>query len=76
MDTIANSIKQRLSLREPLCEALDTVAQITDVLSLEEYCRYATEYTAENGGKSWKYAIIAHDLVSRSSSFEYVMAIS
>ncbi len=36
MDTIANSIKQRLSLREPLCEALDTVVQITDVLSLEK----------------------------------------
>jgi len=36
MDTIANSIKQRLSLREPLCEALDTVARITDVLTLEK----------------------------------------
>ncbi|MEA4840098.1 MAG: DEAD/DEAH box helicase family protein [Bacteroidales bacterium] len=39
----------------------------------EEYCQYAAEYTAENGGKPWKYVIIAHDLVSRSSSFEYVM---
>ena len=36
MNTIANSIKQRLSLREPLCEALDTVVQITDALSLEK----------------------------------------
>jgi len=40
----------------------------------EEFCRYATEYTAENGGKPWKYVIIAHDIISRSSSFEYIMA--
>ena len=40
----------------------------------EEYCRNATEYTAENGGKPWKYVIVAHDIVSRSSSFEYLLA--
>ncbi len=36
MNQIANNIKQRLSLREPLCEALDTVVRITDCLSLEK----------------------------------------
>jgi hypothetical protein len=41
MDTIANSIKQRLSLREPLCEALDTVVRITDVLSFEKQANEA-----------------------------------
>lgn len=39
----------------------------------EEYCRNATEYTAKNDGKPWKYVIVAHDKVSRSSSFEYVL---
>lgn len=34
MNLIANNIKQRLSLREPLQESLDIVAQITDALSL------------------------------------------
>ena len=36
MNAIANNIKQRLSLREPLQEALDIVVQLTDVLSLEK----------------------------------------
>ena len=43
-------------------------------MAAEEYCKNATEYTAENGGKQWKYAMFAHDIVSRSSSFEYLLA--
>lgn len=36
MDTIANTIKQRLSLREPLAEALDRTARLVDKLSLKK----------------------------------------
>lgn len=36
MNNIANNIKQRLSMREPLCEALDVVVQITDRLTLNK----------------------------------------
>ena len=39
-----------------------------------EYCKNASEYTKENGGKPWKYALLAHDVVDRTSSFEYLMA--
>lgn len=38
-----------------------------------KYCNYATEYTAENGGKPWKYALIPHDQVSKTSSFRGVV---
>jgi len=34
MNNIANTIKHRLSLREPLQESLDIVAQLTEVLNL------------------------------------------
>jgi len=34
-----------------------------------KYCRHASEYTAENGGKKWMYAIIPHDKISKNSSF-------
>lgn len=37
MNSIANNIKQRLSLREPLCEALDVVVRLTDKLTLKKY---------------------------------------
>ncbi len=36
MNTIANNIKQRLSLREPLAEALDVVARLADGLDLKK----------------------------------------
>ena len=41
----------------------------------EEYCRHASEFTAENGGKPWKYILLAHDKVERTSSFEYLIAV-
>ncbi len=39
----------------------------------EEYCRNATEYNSENGGKPWKYVLIPHDKVERTSTFEFMM---
>ncbi len=36
MNSIANNIKQRLSMREPLCDSLDVLAQLTDTLSLSK----------------------------------------
>lgn len=38
-----------------------------------KYCNYATEYTAENGGKPWKYALIPHDKVAKNGSFKGVV---
>ena len=38
-----------------------------------EYCKNVSEYTKENGGKPWKYALLAHDVVDRTSSFQYLM---
>ena len=40
----------------------------------QEYCKNATEYTSANGGKPWKYTLLSHDLVSRTSSFQYLVA--
>lgn len=42
----------------------------------EVYCRHATEYTTENGGKPWKYVLMTHDTVDRSASFKFLIAIS
>ncbi len=39
-----------------------------------KYCKYASEYTAEHGGKQWKYVIIPHDQVMKSSSFNGVIS--
>ena len=38
-----------------------------------EFCRRASEFTAQNGGKPWHYIIIPHTLVDRSYSFNYIL---
>ena len=38
----------------------------------EEYCRAASEFNAENGGKPWKYVLISHDEIRPQSSFTYL----
>jgi len=45
MDSIAGNIKQRLSLREPLQEALDIVAKLADTLSLQKISNDKDEAT-------------------------------
>lgn len=39
-----------------------------------KYCNYATEYTAEHGGKPWKYVLIPHDKVAKNSSFKGIVS--
>lgn len=38
-----------------------------------EFCRRATEFTANNGGKPWYYVLIPHTFVDRSYSFKYII---
>ncbi len=38
----------------------------------EEYCRAATKFNAENGGKPWRYRLIPHDGIRLNSSFTYL----
>ena len=38
----------------------------------EEYCRAASEFNTENGGKPWKYVLISHDEIRPQSSFTYL----
>ncbi len=42
----------------------------------EEYCKNASEYTASVGGKPWKYLLLPHTAVERTSTFEYLRALS
>jgi len=52
-------------------EALDVQAKKQ---AAEKYCKHASEYTAQNGGKPWKYVIIPHCSVGRTNSFAFLLA--
>ena len=43
-------------------------------LAAEKYCADATAYTIQNGGKPWKYILVPHDIVQRTSSLDYVIS--
>ena len=38
-----------------------------------EYCKNATDYTMQNGGKPWIYVLLPHDSVKLNMSFDYLM---
>ena len=42
----------------------------------EEYCKNATEYTIKHSGKPWRYLLLAHTLVDRTNTFEYIKALA
>jgi len=46
---------------------------VSKKLAAIEYCTHASEYTKNNGGKMWKYLLIAHTDVSRTSNFSYLV---
>jgi len=35
-----------------------------------EYCKYASEFTAQHGGKPWKYILIPHNVILTNISFD------
>lgn len=49
-----------------------------DVLAKKEaalkYCKYATEFTSQNNGKPWKYLLIPDTDISRTISFDLLIA--
>jgi len=38
-----------------------------------EYCKNASEYTAQNNGKPWKYVLIPHNAVQLNMSFDFLV---
>lgn len=52
--------------------------QDADVLAkkaaAEKYCKYATEYNVQHGGKIWKYLLLPHNEISRTVSFRYLVS--
>ena len=50
----------------------------TDVIqkmeAAKKYCQYATEFTTQHGGKPWQYLLIPHTAVSKTVSFNFLIA--
>lgn len=43
------------------------------MLAALQYCKHASEFTTQNGGKPWKYVLIPHNVVLTNMSFDTLM---
>jgi len=52
--------------------------QSPDVLAkkaaAERFCKYASEFTSQNGGKAWKYLLVPHNEITRTISLSYLIS--
>ena len=61
-------------LVEPKMEKEMTAADVLDkARAALEYCRYATEFTAQSGGKPWRYVLIPHTAIQHNRSVKGLM---
>ena len=38
-----------------------------------EWCRHATEYERQNGGKPWRYALVPHDAITSTATLDRLL---
>jgi len=65
-----NTIYMVETKKETDMEASDVQEKALAALT---YCQHATEFTTQNGGKSWKYILIPHDAVKVNMGFEWLV---
>ena len=53
---------------------LQDVEVLAKKVAAERFCKYASEYTAANQGKEWKYLIIPHNEISKTVSLDYLVS--
>ena len=75
MNAIANNIKQRMSLREPLGRALDVVVKLTDELSLKKPAQEENEaFIKGELEKTQKVCPLCRDFEREFPSFAFSIA--
>lgn len=53
---------------------LQDVDVLQKMTAAKKYCQYASEFTSTNEGKKWAYVLVPHSVVSRTVSFNFLIA--
>lgn len=72
-DFVAETAETIYMVETKAANEINSDAVREKAIAAEEYCRAATEWNTENGGKPWEYVLLAHDDVHLQSSFMYLM---
>lgn len=68
-DFVAETLDCIYLIETKAANAVDMTAIQAKAQAALKYCKYASEYTREHGGKQWKYVLIPHYQVTNTSSF-------
>ena len=74
-DFIVETASSIYMIETKAANEIENAEVIAKKTAASRYCHFATEFTNQYGGKPWKYIVLPHDKLSRTSSFEYLIAI-
>lgn len=69
-DFVAETASTLVMIEVKAANQLGDLEVKTKAEAAREWARHATEYTSQNGGKPWKYLVLAHDLLQENMSFD------
>lgn len=69
-DFVAETASTLLMIEVKAANQLGDLEVKAKAEAAREWARHATEYTSKNGGKPWRYLVLAHDLLQENMSFD------
>ncbi|MCP4405865.1 MAG: type III restriction endonuclease subunit R, partial [bacterium] len=66
---------ERIYLLEPkMSKEMESVDVLAKKDAAEQWCRHASEHSAQHGGKPWQYVLIPHDVIADNITIEGLTA--
>lgn len=72
-DFVVETLERIYLVETKKASDIGTITVKEKAAAASEYCRAATEWNEENGGKPWEYVLISHDEVHLHSSLMYLV---
>ena len=71
-DFVAETAAGLLMVETKSRRELESADVLAKKHAAEEWCRHASEHAARHGGKHWRYALVAHDIVTDNMTLEFL----
>lgn len=71
-DFIAETIDAIYMIEVKRADQVEDQSVLAKKIAAEHYCKNASEFTTQSGGKQWKYLLLPHNEISRTNSIGYL----
>jgi type III restriction enzyme len=72
-DFVAETAEGIYLLEPKAANQMDALEVLAKKAAAVEWCRHATAYNTEHGGKPWLYALIPHDAIAENMTLKYLV---